>query len=79
MSQIKQFASVKPKQVGIGQYFTLDSSSKIEQLFIDQQLKNTGGDIGGSSGNKDDLKDQQQKHGVTTSFSKSTINKRISD
>lgn len=32
--QMKLFKDVKPRQIGIGSYFTLDSSSKIEKMFI---------------------------------------------
>lgn len=32
---LKIFLTVKPRNIGIDQYFTLDASSKIEQIFID--------------------------------------------
>ena len=35
---LKIFGKLRPKMIGIGQYFTLDASSKIEQIFMDEQI-----------------------------------------
>lgn len=48
LDKIEEFRGVLPHQIGLSQYFTLDSQSKIEEIFLKLQTKSTGGDIGGS-------------------------------
>ena len=56
----RDFANVKPKDVGIGPYFTLDETSKLESVFLQSHPEVHIGDSGGSSADKEtDQKDDR--------------------
>ena len=51
----REFARVKPKDVGIGPHFTLDDTSKLESVFLQTHPEINIGDSGGSKTGPDIL------------------------
>ena len=48
----RDFEKVKPKDVGIGPYFTMDETSKLESVFLESHPDENIGDVGGSNAGK---------------------------
>lgn len=51
--RLEEISGLKPKDVGISLYLTLDNTSNMEQVFMQSKKKNSteSGDVGGSNPN----------------------------
>ena len=65
LMKISEMADISTSLIGLSQYFTLDESSKIKDIFYKEYGRdwesNEDGDVGGSSSSKNQVKEDQDE------------------